>query len=86
MIRYSSNSSQKYWKREAAAPLDTATRAWATAVEGANILRAPGLWAHPAAQNFADHLERPNSFFNLAFLIFAVVVLLAGGRESCPSL
>jgi hypothetical protein len=74
-------SSQKYWKREAAAPLDTATRAWATAVEGANILRDPGLWAHPAAQNFADHLERANSFFNLAFLIFAVVVLLAGVRK-----
>jgi hypothetical protein len=74
-------SSQKYWKREAAAPLDTATRAWATAVEGVNILRDLGLWAHPAAQNFADHLERANSFFNLAFLIFAVVVLLAGVRK-----
>ena len=74
-------SSQKYWKREATAPLDTATRAWATAVEGVNILRDPGLLANPAAQNFANHLERANSFYNLAFLIFAVVVLLAGVRK-----
>jgi hypothetical protein len=74
-------SSQKYWKREATGPLETATRAWATAVEGVNTLRDPGLWARPAAQNFADHLERANSFFNLAFLIFAVVVLLAGVRK-----
>jgi hypothetical protein len=29
----------------------------------------------------ADHLERANSVYNLAFLIFAVVVLLAGVRE-----
>jgi hypothetical protein len=29
----------------------------------------------------ADHLERANSLYNLAFLIFAVVVLLAGVRK-----
>jgi hypothetical protein len=74
-------SSQKYWKREATGPFATASRAWETAVEGVDILRDPGLWAHPAAQNFADHLERANSVYNLAFLIFAVVVLLAGVRE-----
>ena len=37
--------------------------------------------AHPAAQNFADHLERANSVYNLAFLIFALAVLLAGVRK-----
>jgi hypothetical protein len=74
-------SSQKYWQREATGPLVTATRAWQTAVEGVDILRDSGLWAHPSVQNFADHLERANSFHNLAFLIFAVVVLLAGVRE-----
>ena len=45
----------------------------------------PGSSIWPAAQNFADHLERANSFFNLAFLIFAVVVLLEGVRK-LPSL
>jgi hypothetical protein len=74
-------SSQKYWNREATGPFVTATRAWETAVEGVDILRDPGLWAHPTVQNFADHLERANSVYNLAFLIFAVVVLLAGVRQ-----
>jgi hypothetical protein len=74
-------SSQKYWKREAAGPLVTATRAWDTAVEGSNVLSDPALWAHPDVQSLADHLERANSVYNLAFLIFAIVVLLAGLRE-----
>ena len=52
-----------------------------TAVEGSNILSDPGLWAHPDVQSLADHLERANSVYNLAFLIFAIVVLLAGLRE-----
>jgi hypothetical protein len=73
-------SSQKYWEREATGPLATATRAWQTAVEGVDILRDPGLWAHPAVQNFADHVERANSAYNLALLVFAVLVLLAGVR------
>jgi hypothetical protein len=79
-------SSQKYWKREAAGPLVTATRAWDTAVEGSNILSDPGLWAHPNVQSLADHLERANSVYNLAFLIFAIVVLVAGLRELPVSL
>jgi hypothetical protein len=74
-------SSQKYWEREATGPLVTATRAWETAVEGVDILRDPALWAHPAVQNLADHLERANSVYNLAFLVFALIVLLAGVRE-----
>jgi mannosyltransferase PIG-V len=74
-------SSQQYWDRKATGPLDTATRAWESAVQGIDILRDPGLWAHPAVQNFADHLERANSVYNLAFLILAVVVLLAGARQ-----
>jgi hypothetical protein len=74
-------SSQKYWKREATGPLDTASRAWTTAVEGVGVLGDSRLWAHPSAQNFADHLELAHSFYNLAFLIFAVVVLLAGVRK-----
>jgi len=74
-------SSQKCWKREATGPLVTASRAWDMAVEGANVLHDPGLWAHPDVRGLADHLERANSVYNLAFLIFAVVVLLAGVRE-----
>jgi len=37
-------------------------------------------------QSLADHLERANSVYNLAFLIFAIVVLLAGLRELPVSL
>lgn len=74
-------SSQKYWEREATGPLVTATRAWETAVEGVDILRDPALWTQPTMQNLADHLERANSVYNLAFLIFALVVLLAGVRQ-----
>jgi hypothetical protein len=57
-----------------------------TAVEGSNILSDPGLWAHPDVQSLADHLERANSVYNLAFLIFAIVVLLAGLHELPVSL
>jgi len=74
-------SSQKYWEREATGPLVTAARAWETAVEGVDILRDPALWTQPTMQNLADHLERANSVYNLAFLIFALVVLLAGVRQ-----
>jgi Mannosyltransferase (PIG-V) len=74
-------SSQKYWKREATGPLVTAARAWETAVEGVDLLRDPGLWAHPSVQNFADHLGRANPFYDLAFLIFSVVIVLAGARK-----
>ena len=74
-------SSQKYWKREASGPLTTATRAWEKAIEGVDILRDPGLWAHPSVQNFADHLGRANPFYDLVFLLLAVVIVLAGARK-----
>jgi Mannosyltransferase (PIG-V) len=74
-------SSQKYWKREATGPFTTANRAWDSAVEGVDILRDPALWTQPSVQNLADHLERANSLYNLAFLIFTLVVLLAGLRK-----
>jgi hypothetical protein len=74
-------SSQKYWKREATGPFAAAKRAWDTAGEGVDILCDPGLWARPSVQNLADHVERANSLYNLAFLIFALVVLLAGLRK-----
>jgi hypothetical protein len=72
---------QKNWQREATGPLVTATRAWQTAVDGLNSLREPGLWNHPSVGTLADHVERANCLYNLAFLIFAVVVLLAGVRK-----
>jgi hypothetical protein len=74
-------SSQKYWKREATGPFTTANRAWDSAVKGLDILRDPELWTQPSVQNLADHLERANSLYNLAFLIFTLVVLLAGLRK-----
>jgi hypothetical protein len=74
-------SSQKNWERESAGPLATATRAWETAVEAAVVLRDPMLWAHPSVQNMVDHFGNAHSVYNLAILIFALVVLLAGIRE-----
>jgi hypothetical protein len=73
-------SAQKSWGRQATGPLDTAGRAWESAVEGAGRLLEPGLWAHPTLGIAADHLAGANNFFNLAFFAFAVGVLLAGLR------
>src|SRR3712207_4977617 len=74
-------SAQKSWGRQAAGPLDTVGRAWASAVEGAGGLLDLGLWAHPALSKVANHLAGAGNFFNLAIFVFAVVVLLAGLRE-----
>jgi hypothetical protein len=74
-------SAQKSWGRQATGPLDTASRALGSAAEGAGRLIDPGLWAHPALGNVADHLAGAGNFFNLAFFVFAVVVLLAGLKE-----
>jgi hypothetical protein len=73
-------SAQKSWGRQATGPLDTAGRAWGSAVEGAGRLLDPGLWAHPALGDVADHLAGADNLFNLSFFVFAVVVLLAGLR------
>jgi hypothetical protein len=73
-------SAQESWGRQATGPLDTARRAWVTAVEGAGRLLDPDLWAHPAFGNLANHLAGASNFFNLAFFVFAGVVLLAGLR------
>ena len=73
-------SAQKNWGRQATGPLATAGRAWESAVEGAGRLLDPGLWAHPSLGNLAAHLAEANNLYNLAFFVFAVVVLLAGSR------
>jgi len=74
-------SAQGSWGRRATGPLDTASRALGSASEGAGRLLDPGLWANPTLGNVADHLGGAVNFFNLAFLVFAVVVLLAGLKE-----
>jgi hypothetical protein len=74
-------SAQKSWGRQATGPLDTAGRAWGSAVEGAGRLLDPGLWADPSLGNVADHLAGAGNFFNLAFFVLAVVALLAGLRS-----
>jgi hypothetical protein len=74
-------SAQESWGRQATGPLDTASRAWGSAVEGAGRLFDPGLWAHPSLGNVANHIAGAGNFFNLAFFVFAVVVLLAGLRD-----
>ena len=74
-------SAQESWGRQATGPLDTACRAWGSAVEGAGRLFDPGLWAHPSLGNVANHIAGAGNFFNVAFFVFAVVVLLAGLRD-----
>jgi hypothetical protein len=74
-------SAQESWGRQATGPLDTASRAWGSAVEGAGRLFDPGLWAHPSLGNVANHIAGASNFFNVAFFVFAVVVLLAGLRD-----
>jgi hypothetical protein len=71
---------QESWGRQATGPLDTAGRAWWTAVEGAGRLLDPDLWAHPSLSNVANQLAGASNFFNLAFFVFAMVVLLVGLR------
>jgi hypothetical protein len=73
-------SAQESWGRQATGPLDTASRAWGAAVEGAGRLLDPDLWAHPSLSNAANQLAGASNFFNLAFFVFAMVVLVAGSR------
>ena len=73
-------SAQESWGRHATGPLDTASRAWRAAVEGASRLLDPDLWAHPSLSNVANQLAGASNFFNLVFFVFAIVVLLAGSR------
>ena len=73
-------SAQESWGRQATGPLDTASRAWGAAVEGADRLLDPDLWAHPTLGNAANQLAGASNFFNLAFFVFAIVVLVAGSR------
>ena len=74
-------SAQGSWGRQATGPLDTARRAWGSAVEGAGRLLDPGLWSDPSLGGVANHLSGASNFINLAFFVFAGVVLLAGLRR-----
>jgi len=74
-------TAQESWGRQATGPLETAGRAWGSAVEGAGRLLDPSLWAHLALSNVANHLAGAGNFFDLTFFVFAVVVLLAGSRD-----
>jgi hypothetical protein len=79
-------TAQEDWGREATGPLATVGRTWASAVEGAGRLLDPGLWTNPTLGNLANHLAAAGNLTNLAFFVFAVVVLLAGSRDLPPSL
>jgi hypothetical protein len=79
-------SAQKDWGRQATGPLATVSRAWSSAVEGAGRLLDSGLWSDPTLANLANHLARAGNLTNLAFFVFAAVVLLAGSRFLPPSL
>jgi Mannosyltransferase (PIG-V) len=73
-------SAQENWGRRATGPLDTASRAWGAAFEGSGRLLDPDLWANPSLGKVANQLAGASNFFNLAFFVFAMVVLLAGLR------
>ena len=79
-------TAQEDWGREATGPLATAGRAWISAVEGSGRLMDPGLWTDPTLGNLANHLAGAGNLTNLAFLVFAVAILLAGSRDLPPSL
>jgi hypothetical protein len=79
-------TAQEDWGREATGPLATVGMTWASAVEGAGRLLDPGLWTNPTLGNLANHLAGAGNLTNLAFFVFAVVVLLAGSRDLPPSL
>jgi hypothetical protein len=79
-------TAQEDWGREATGPLATLGRAWTSALEGAGRLMDPGLWTDPTLGNLANHLAGAGNLTNLAFLVFAVTILLAGSRDLPPSL
>ena len=72
---------QQKWGRQAAGPFATAGRVWEAAVAGSGRLLDPRLWADPSLGNLADHLEAANNLYNLAFFVFAVVLLVLGFRD-----
>jgi hypothetical protein len=74
-------SAQEDWGRRATGPLATASRALASAVEGAGRFLDPGLWADPTLGNLANHLAQAGNLTNLVFFVFALAVLLAGSRD-----
>jgi hypothetical protein len=74
-------SAQQGWGRQATGPLATVGRAWASAAEGMGRLLDPGLLADPSLGSLANHLAGAVNFFNLAFFVFAVIVLILGSRE-----
>jgi len=77
---------QGKWGRQAAGPLATAGRVWEAAVEGSVRLLDPRLWSNPSLESLANHLEGANNLYNLVFLLFAGVVLVAGLRDLPPDL
>ncbi len=72
---------QQKWGRQAAGPVATAGRIWEAAVAGSERLLDPRLWADPSLGNLANHLEAANNLYNLAFFVFAVVLLVLGFRD-----
>ena len=79
-------TAQENWGRKPTGPLATVGRAWTSAVEGAGRLLDPGLWTDPSLGDLANHLAGAGNLTNLAFFVFAGVVLLAGSRDLPPSL
>jgi hypothetical protein len=71
---------QKDWGRKATGPLSTLRNIWEGAREGWRQLFDASLRAEPSLANLADHLGAASNFFGVAFLILAVVLLVAGAR------
>ena len=71
---------QQDWGRRATGPLTTLRNIWEGAREGARQLFSSNLRADPSLANLADHLGAASNLFSVAFLILAVVLLVAGAR------
>ncbi|CAN5615932.1 hypothetical protein BH24ACT20_BH24ACT20_10380 [soil metagenome] len=78
---------QKDWNREATSPLVTISNAWQEARGGVKWLFDPQVsLAELKPDQLMTHLNLANDTYNLAFLILAVVLLIAGLRVLSPGM
>ncbi len=71
---------QKNWGRRPVGPVTAFRETWEKAGAGASQLLTPQLRHNPTPAGIANHLAGATNAYNLAFLIFAVIILIAGLR------
>ncbi len=78
---------QKDWNREATGPLTTISNAWQEARGGVRWLFDPQVrLAELGPDQLMVHLNSANNTYNFAFLILAIVLLIAGLRVLSPGM